>query len=99
MARRQIFFDLMVGDHDPGGIHSAAKVRRPGDAIMQVSGLTSGSAVKGVDLTLHEGEILGVAGLQGQGQEELLEVIAGFRPSSGGRITHMGDVSPSIRAT
>lgn len=93
----QSILDLMVGDHDPGGIHSSAKARRPGDPILRVTGLTSGAEVQNVDLTLHEGEILGVAGLQGQGQEELLEVIAGFRPSSGGRIVYKGDeVAPKL---
>jgi ABC-type uncharacterized transport system ATPase subunit len=41
-------------------------------------------ALKGVSFTVHEGEILGIAGVSGNGQEVLAEVLAGLRqPSSG----------------
>lgn len=43
-------------------------------------------AVKGVSLTLHEGEILGIAGVQGNGQRELAEAIAGIRPIEKGKV-------------
>jgi simple sugar transport system ATP-binding protein len=36
-----------------------------------------------VNLSLHEGEILGIAGVAGNGQSELVEVITGLRPCSG----------------
>ena len=36
-----------------------------------------------LDLVLHEGEVLGVAGLMGSGRSRLLHVIAGARPSNG----------------
>ena len=43
-------------------------------------------AVKGVSLELSEGEILGIAGVQGNGQRELAEAIAGIRKIYKGRI-------------
>jgi len=43
-------------------------------------------AVRGVSLDLYEGEILGIAGVQGNGQKELVEAIAGIRPIIKGRI-------------
>ena len=43
-------------------------------------------AVRGVSLDLYEGEILGIAGVQGNGQKELIEAIAGIRPVIKGRI-------------
>ncbi len=43
-------------------------------------------AVKGVSLTLHEGEILGIVGVQGNGQRELAEAIAGIRPIEKGKV-------------
>ena len=43
-------------------------------------------AVKGVSLDLYEGEILGIAGVQGNGQKELVEAIAGIRPIIKGKI-------------
>jgi general nucleoside transport system ATP-binding protein len=51
-------------------------------------------AVKGVSLTVHEGEILGVCGVEGNGQTELAECIMGMRPQTGGTVTLDGkDVS------
>ena len=43
-------------------------------------------AVKGVSLDLYEREILGIAGVQGNGQKELVEAIAGIRPIIKGKI-------------
>ncbi|NPA96154.1 MAG: ABC transporter ATP-binding protein [Crenarchaeota archaeon] len=43
-------------------------------------------AVKGVSLEVREGEVLGIAGVQGNGQRELVEAIAGVRPVEKGRI-------------
>jgi simple sugar transport system ATP-binding protein len=43
-------------------------------------------AVNGVSLDVHQREIVGVAGVQGNGQKELVEVITGLRSSIGGRI-------------
>jgi len=47
-------------------------------------------AVSGLDLTVHEGEIVGVAGVSGNGQRELAECLVGVRKSTAGRIT-IGD--------
>jgi ABC-type sugar transport system ATPase subunit len=43
--------------------------------------------LRGVDFDLRHGEILGVAGLQGHGQEQLLDVLAGYRKPEAGEIT------------
>jgi simple sugar transport system ATP-binding protein len=42
--------------------------------------------IDGVDLALHAGEIVGIAGVSGNGQSELLEVLAGIRAPGAGRI-------------
>jgi len=49
-------------------------------------GITGQPALRDVSLEVHAGEILGVAGVSGNGQRELAEVIAGLRPISSGRI-------------
>lgn len=46
--------------------------------------------VDGVDLTLRAGEILGIAGVQGNGQTELAEALAGLRSPVQGRIEFLG---------
>ena len=55
--------------------------------------------VDGVSLAVRSGEILGVAGVEGNGQNELVELIFGLRHALSGRITALGkDVSKlSIR--
>jgi len=47
-------------------------------------------ALKGVSFELRQGEILGIAGVEGNGQSELMEVLAGTRHASGGRVL-LGD--------
>jgi ABC-type uncharacterized transport system ATPase subunit len=55
----------------------------PGDVLLQVQDLAAGR-LSGVSLALRGGEILGIAGVEGNGQTELAEVIAGLqRPRSG----------------
>jgi general nucleoside transport system ATP-binding protein len=61
------------------------------------------SALRGINLTLHAGEIVGVAGVAGNGQRELAEVIAGLRRRArgaivvGGRPMRGGDPLEAIR--
>ena len=43
-------------------------------------------SVKGVDFEVHSGEILGVAGVEGNGQRELVEAICGMRPRAKGEV-------------
>ncbi|MBE0635400.1 ABC transporter ATP-binding protein [Candidatus Bipolaricaulota bacterium] len=45
----------------------------------------------GIDLEVHAGEILGIAGVSGNGQRELAEVIAGTRSISAGTVTLNGE--------
>jgi rhamnose transport system ATP-binding protein len=63
--------------------------RTPGDGtvpVLEVRGLIDPPAVTGVDLAIHAGEILGIAGLEGQGQDEILACIAGDRLPARGRL-------------
>ena len=46
-------------------------------------------AIRGLSLELRAGEILGVAGVQGNGQTELVEVITGLRPALAGELSNM----------
>ena len=48
-------------------------------------------ALRGVDFELHRGEILGVAGVAGNGQAELIEVLTGLRQPRRGTITLRGE--------
>ncbi|MEU1178488.1 ABC transporter ATP-binding protein [Streptomyces sp. NPDC005820] len=62
----------------------------PGEAVLAVAGLTTDS-VHGVDLTVHAGEIVGIAGVAGNGQSELIGALAGLRPITAGEVTLRGE--------
>ncbi|HEY1997148.1 sugar ABC transporter ATP-binding protein [Paraburkholderia sp.] len=55
-------------------------------AALSVRGLHAGARLRGVDFDLRRGEILGVAGLQGHGQEQLLDALAGYRKPDAGEM-------------
>ena len=63
----------------------------PGEPVLEIAGLVVDNerdcrAVDGVDLTVRAGEVLGIAGVQGNGQTELVEAIMGLRPVLTGSI-------------
>ncbi|MDR7520319.1 MAG: ABC transporter ATP-binding protein [Armatimonadota bacterium] len=64
------------------------------DPVLEVDHLVvegpSGRAVDGVSLVVRAGEILGVAGVAGNGQTELAEAIVGYRSARSGRIRIAG---------
>jgi ABC-type uncharacterized transport system ATPase subunit len=69
--------------------------RQPGDALLTVEDLhvfddRGLEAVRGVSLQVRGGEIVGVAGVDGNGQTELIDAIAGLRKPADGRITLVG---------
>lgn len=62
-----------------------------GDTLLQVEDLSTRSdrgylALNGVSFSIREGEIFGIAGVSGNGQQELAEVIAGLRPAEEGKV-------------
>ncbi len=87
--------ELMVGrkvrlsiDHLPA---------RPGEALLRAERLSlvdrrGVRVLDGIDLEVHAGEIVGIAGVSGNGQTELLEILAGMRAPTEGRITIHGHV-------
>jgi ribose transport system ATP-binding protein len=62
---------------------------RSPDVALRVRGL-SGQRVRGLDLDLHPGEVVGVTGLAGSGIEELTDLIYGATPMTGGSIEVAG---------
>ncbi len=67
------------------------KEKQQGEAVLKIDNLTVKdnrgiNKVNGLSLELHAGEILGVAGVDGNGQTELIEAITGLRPVESGTI-------------
>jgi len=87
---------LMVGE---GKVRVAAKVASARSTVprLELKGLTAGDAfgsIDKVDLVVHGGEILGIAGVSGNGQNVLAECIAGLRPAASGEIILDGESLP-----
>lgn len=57
---------------------------------LRVDGDRGEEAVRGLSLTVHAGEIVGVAGVSGNGQRELMEALVGQRPRTAGTV-HISD--------
>jgi simple sugar transport system ATP-binding protein len=77
------------------------EAREPGPVLLEIENVHGENdkglpALKGVSLQVHSGEILGVAGVAGNGQSELAEVITGLRPCTSGTVT-VGDQTVSNR--
>ncbi|MGL4488411.1 MAG: sugar ABC transporter ATP-binding protein [Rhizobiaceae bacterium] len=81
--------ELMLGskvnavsrDSSVGDVRNASEQPR-----LRVRNLKTGTKLSDVSLDLHAGEVLGVVALEGQGQDELFEVLAGHRKSTTGSI-------------
>jgi simple sugar transport system ATP-binding protein len=64
----------------------------PGEVALQVVGLRANDdrgreVVRGIDFQVRAGEILGIAGVAGNGQDELVESLTGLRKPAAGRVT------------
>ena len=74
---------LMVGRSISSFFPDKVEGTTIGEPRLELTGAGNGY-VDGVDLTLHAGEIVGIAGLQGSGRTELLEAVFGIRPLTRG---------------
>jgi simple sugar transport system ATP-binding protein len=74
---------LMIGAEPPSLKHAPPKL---GDVALKVSGLNVprrdqfGVPLAGIDLDVRSGEIVGIAGVSGNGQQELMAVLSGENP-------------------
>lgn len=66
--------------------HHALAADDRGPLPLRVRDLAAGSKLIDVSIDLHRGEVLGVIALEGQGQDELFEVLGGFRPARSGTV-------------
>jgi simple sugar transport system ATP-binding protein len=85
--------ELMVG-HVPAPLAQRA-ARAPGEPVLEARGVQVHDArglpaVRGLSLVVRAGEIVGVAGVEGNGQHELVECLAGLRPARAGRVLVAG---------
>jgi simple sugar transport system ATP-binding protein len=75
--------------------HLDKRPQTPGDVVLAVENVSAENdkglpALRDVSVTVRAGEIVGVAGVAGNGQAELAEVITGLRPVTAGRVVVSG---------
>ena len=92
-ATEQSLATLMVGRPVELVVEKAPAT--PGEEILRVAGLRvederGNVVVDGVDLSIRAGEIVGVAGVEGNGQTELVEALTGLHPIRAGAISLRG---------
>lgn len=68
---------------------------KPDGTVLEVKDLSvsgkNGPAVKGVSFKVHAGEIVGIAGIEGNGQTELIEALSGLAKATGGKVEFAGN--------
>jgi len=74
----------------------AKDAAHPGEVVLKAKGLRAiddrkANALNGVSFEVRAGEVLGIAGVQGNGQTELVEVLTGLRPLAGGHFAIAGN--------
>jgi simple sugar transport system ATP-binding protein len=85
---------LMIGRDLPRRPEPAR--RAPGEVVLRLEAVEADddrglSALSGIELDVREGEILGIAGVAGNGQRALAEVVVGLRPVRAGHVFFGGE--------
>ncbi len=80
MVGREVLLTVARGESSPGGV------------VLEIDDLhvkddRGHEAVRGVSLKVRAGEILGIAGVAGNGQDELVEALVGLRPVASGQVS------------
>jgi simple sugar transport system ATP-binding protein len=86
--------EMMVGAEPPSVSTGRANIM-PGEAILDIKKLEALDDIgvpvlRGVNIRVRKGEIVGIAGVSGNGQEELVEVLGGQRMKTGGTVQVRG---------
>ncbi len=90
---REELAEMMVGREVL--MEPATSPREPGDCVLGVDELCAEDdrgveVVSDVTFDIRAGEVLGIAGVDGNGQSQLVETITGLREATGGEITYLG---------
>ncbi len=93
--------EMMVGRRETRSVVER-EARAPGKAVLKLEGLSVADnvgqlAVEDLALEIRAGEIVGVAGVSGNGQHELVETLAGQRDLESGRMLVHGEVYSATR--
>ena len=104
--------ELMTGVKAKDGLAAETTSQRRArfdgsDVVLEAAGLVASPGAQPSDFALHSGEVVGFAGLDGQGQAEFLQALTGVRRpvaggvsavGKGGRAHHIGSLAEAIAA-
>lgn len=86
--------ELMLGTKiDLGKRMAGGRSEQAGTPRLSVNGIAAAPKLTDVSFRLRAGEVLGVVALEGQGQDELFDVLAGFRPPTAGTLAIDGQAA------
>ncbi|TGP53983.1 ABC transporter ATP-binding protein [bacterium M00.F.Ca.ET.230.01.1.1] len=102
LSRREMAA-MMIGDQPIAALDSRAEPKPDAEIVLKVKALkapdrTGLKSIDIADLGVRSGEIVGIAGISGNGQKEFLEVLAGQRPRNGGEVMVRGAAYAATRA-
>ncbi|RWM07767.1 MAG: ABC transporter ATP-binding protein [Mesorhizobium sp.] len=94
---------MMIGDQPIAALDSRAEPRPDAEIVLKVKALkapdrTGLKSIDIADLGVRSGEIVGIAGISGNGQKEFLEVLAGQRAREAGEVMVRGTAYAATRA-
>lgn len=94
---------MMIGDQPIATLDTRTQGESEAPIVLKVDTLKTPdrTGLKSImidDLTVRSGEIVGIAGISGNGQKEFLEVLAGQRPRDGGEVHVKGAAYAATRA-
>ncbi|TGQ45943.1 MULTISPECIES: ABC transporter ATP-binding protein [unclassified Mesorhizobium] len=93
---------MMIGDQPIAALDSRAEPKPDAEIVLKVKSLkapdrTGLKSIRIEDLGVRSGEIVGIAGISGNGQKEFMEVLAGQRARHGGEVLIKGAPYASTR--
>ena len=88
MTNMMVGHSVRLNINRPDPVSPKPRIEVKGLTVRSIDGILK---LEDVSFTANSGEILGIAGISGCGQKELLEAIAGLQPVESGSITYLGD--------
>jgi simple sugar transport system ATP-binding protein len=95
-ATKRQLAELMVGSELPSPATEESTVTTTAELELEHVNLVDERGrhlLRDIDLVIHQGEVLGIAGVEGNGQSELVETIMGMRTGTGSMRLHGTDMS------
>lgn len=84
---------LIAGEHgDSGSVARSVQIREVGESRLNFDGVATGAELRGLDLEVRSGEVVGLAGLAGSGVHDVPLVLLGDAPVVSGSLSICSDV-------